>query len=135
MQRPVDRRLRGQARRAVRPVNRAAAAIALAALLLAACAGQHPPENPDARTCLPPENPAMRSTDYYMRLSGYTQRADAFAACMSEHGYVLDENELDARVLHFEQVSNAQWLGGDPAWAMRIYREEQRINPELWRVK
>jgi hypothetical protein len=117
-------------------VNRAAGcAIGLAALLLAACASNRPPESPDARTCTPPENPAMRSNDYYMRLSGYTQRADAFAACMTEHGYVFDEDELDARVLHFEQVKNAEWLGGDPAWAMRIYREEQRMNPELWRLQ
>jgi hypothetical protein len=107
-------------------------AIGLAALLLAACAGNRPPPNPDAQACLPPENPAMRSRDYYMRLGGYTQRADAFAACMTGRGYVLDENELEARMLHFEQVRNAEWLGGDPIWAMRIYREEQRINPELW---
>jgi len=101
-------------------------------LLLAACAGNRPPPNPDAEVCLPPENAAMQSRDYYMRLGGYTQRADAFAKCMTERGYFLDERELDARVLHFEQVKNAEWLGGDPAYAMRIYREEQRVNPELW---
>ena len=107
-------------------------AFGLAALLLAGCAGNRPPPNPDAQVCLPPENPEMRSRDYYMRLGGYTQRADAFAHCMTERGYWLNERELDARVLHFEQVKNAEWLGGDPAWAMRIYREEQRVNPELW---
>jgi hypothetical protein len=104
----------------------------VALLLLAACAGNRPPPNPDAEVCMPPQNPEMRSRDYYMRLGGYTQRADAFAKCMAERGYVLDEQELDARVLHFEQVKNAQWLGGDPAYAMRIYREEQRVNAELW---
>jgi len=111
---------------------RRADAIGLAALLLAGCASKPVPDNPDARACLPPENPEMRSHNYYMRLSGYTQRADTFAECMTKHGYVLDEDELDARMLRFEQVKNAEWLGGDPAWAMRIYRQEERLNPELW---
>jgi hypothetical protein len=118
---------------AVWPLKRTlAGAIGLAALLLAACASKPAPDNPDALACRPPENPEMRSHNYYMRLSGYTQRADAFAACMTKRGYVLDDDELDARMLHFEQVKNAQWLGGDPAWAMRVYRQEQRMNPELW---
>ena len=77
----------------------------------------------------------MRSSDYDMRLSGYTQRADDFAACMTKHGYVLDTKELDARIDHFEQVRNADAKGGDPIWARRIYLEEQRVNPELWRVE
>ena len=101
---------RGQARRAGRWVNRATVA-ALAALVLAACASK-PPENPDARACLPPENPAMKAKDYNMRLAGYTNRADAFARCMTEHGYVLDEKELDARLTHFEAVKNANVTGG-----------------------
>jgi hypothetical protein len=117
---------------AVRPVKHALpTAIGLAALLLAACASK-PPDNPDALACQPPENPEMRSDNYYMRVSGYTQRADAFAECMTKRGYVLDDNALDARMLHFEQVINAQPMGGDPAWPMQIYRQEQRMNPELW---
>ena len=110
-------------------------ALGLATLLLAACAGNRPPENPDAHACLPPENPEMRDKEYYMRLSGYTQRADAFAACMTEHGYALDEKELDARMEHFEQVKNANPLGGDPSWAMGIHRQELRMDPQLWRAK
>ncbi len=94
----------------------------LAVLVLAACASK-PPENPDARACLPPESSAMRDKDYNIRLAGYTHRADVFATCMTEHGYVLDANELDTRLTHFEQVKNANVMGGDPAWAMRI--EEQ----------
>ena len=38
---------------------------------------------------------------------------------MDEHGYVLDEEKLDADLLHFEQVKNADVLGGDPQQAMR----------------
>lgn len=105
---------------------------AFAALLLSACAGSRPPENPDARACLPPENSAMKSRDYNMRLAGYTQRADAFATCMTEHGYVLDEKELDTRLTHFEAVKNADVMGGDPGWAMRIQEQVLRVNPELW---
>jgi len=107
-------------------------AVGLAALLLIACAGARAPDNPDARACLPPGNEAMRSNDYTMRLSGYTQRADAFAVCMTQRGYVLDEDELDARLLHFEQVINADRLSGDPVWAKRIQREKLRVDPELW---
>jgi hypothetical protein len=104
----------------------------LAALVLVACASK-PPENPDARACLPPENPAMKSRDYNMRVAGYTNRADAFARCMNEHGYALDDAELDARLRHFEQVKNANQMGGDPSWAMRIEEQELRVNSELWR--
>ena len=110
-------------------------AIGLAALVLAACAGTRAPDNPDARACLPPENQAMRSRDYTMRLSGYTQRADAFAVCMTQRGYALDEEQLDARVLHFEQVVNANRYSGDPAWAKRIEREKLRVDPALWRTE
>jgi hypothetical protein len=115
--------------------NLARRASGVAALLLAACAGHQVPDNPDARTCLPPENPAMRSRDYNMRLAGYTQRADAFAKCMTDHGYALDENELEKRLLHFEQVKNANVMGGDPGWAMRIEEQELRVNPTLWHMQ
>jgi hypothetical protein len=108
-------------------------AIGLAALALAACAGTRAPDNPDALACLPPANEAMRSRDYTTRLSGYTQRADAFAVCMAQRGYALDEEELDARLLHFEQVKYANPYGGDPVWAKRIEREKLRIDPALWR--
>ena len=104
----------------------------LAVLVLAACASK-PPENPDARACLPPESSAMRDKDYNIRLAGYTHRADVFATCMTEHGYVLDENELDARLTHFEQVKNANVMGGDPIWAMRIEEQVLRTDPELWK--
>ena len=110
----------------------AGATIALATLVLAACAAR-PPENPDARACMPPENPAMRDRNYNFRLAGYTQRADAFAACMTEHGYVLDQNEFDERLLHFEQVKNANVMGGDPTSAMRIEEQALRTDPELWK--
>jgi len=107
-------------------------AMVLATLVLVACAAR-PPENPDARACLPPENPAMRDKNYNFRLAGYTQRADAFATCMTEHGYVLDYNELEERLTHFEQVKNANVMGGDPIWAMRIEEQVLRTDPELWK--
>src|SRR5215475_1270818 len=115
------------------PAGRVAGtAILLAALLLTARAAR-PPENPDARACLPPENPAMSDRNYNFRLAGYTQRADAFATCMTEHGYVLDYVELDDRLRHFEQVKNANVMGGDPVWAMRIEEQKLRADGELWK--
>jgi hypothetical protein len=115
-------------------VNRAAGcAFGLAVLLLAACASA--PENPDARACLPPKNSAMTARDYTMRVAGYTRRADAFAACMTERGYVLNEDQLEERMRHFEAVKNADVMGGDPLWAMRIHEQELRVDPELWQRK
>ncbi len=75
----------------------------------------------------------MKAKDYNMRLAGYTNRADAFARCMTEHGYVLDEKELDARLTHFEQVKNADRWEAIQAGPMRIEEQELRVNPEVWR--
>jgi hypothetical protein len=54
---------------------------------------------------------------------------------MTDHGYALDENELEKRLLHFEQVKNANVMGGDPGWAMRIEEQELRVNPTLWHMQ
>jgi hypothetical protein len=77
---------------------------------------------------------AVPVTDFDTRASVLRMRADAFSDCMQERGYVLDEEELDRRLLHKEQVKNSAWLGGDPALFLALYRQELRMNPELWRA-
>ena len=73
-------------------------------------------------------------TDFDTRASLLHMRADAYSDCMEARGYVLDEEELDRRVLHKGQVKNGDPLGGDPAPFLVLYRQELRMNPELWRT-
>jgi len=108
------------------------AAVVFCTALAAGCATHRAPENPDAIACTPPETKALYSRDYNERLAAHTVRADAFSQCMTARGYVFDDKALSERMLHFEQVQNSRWLGGDPWWAMQIYRQEQRMAPELW---
>ena len=77
---------------------------------------------------------AVPATDFDSRLSLLQLRADAYSSCMRERGYVLDEEELDRRLLHKEQVKNSDPLGGDPAFILARYRQELRMNPALWRA-
>ena len=107
--------------------------LAFAALLLAGCAGSRAPDNPDARACLPPKTRELTSHHYEPRLAAHKARADAFAGCMQERGYQLDEVALNDRLRHFEQVKNADPLGGDPWQAIQIRRQELRTSPDLWR--
>jgi hypothetical protein len=72
-------------------------------------------------------------TDFDTRVSLLRMRADAYSECMQARGYVLDEEDLDRRLLHKEQVKNGDPLGGDPAPFLVLYRQELRMNPELWR--
>jgi hypothetical protein len=77
---------------------------------------------------------AVPATDFDTRASLLRMRADAYSDCMQERGYVLDEEELDRRLLHKEQVKNGDPMGGDPAPFLALYRQELRMNPELWRA-
>ena len=101
-------------------------------VLAAACASRQAPENPDAQACLPPATKPLYSRDYETRLAAHGARADAFAQCMQERGYTFDQDALDQRVLHFEQIKNADRYSGDPLWASRVYEQEQRLSAELW---
>jgi hypothetical protein len=77
---------------------------------------------------------AVPATEFDSRTLLLQLRADAYSACMEQHGYVLDEEEFDRRLLHQEQVKNSDPMGGDPAFILARYRQELRMNPELWRV-
>lgn len=107
--------------------------LAFAALLLAGCAGSRAPDDPEARACLPAKTRELSSRNYETRLAAHKARADAFAACMQARGYRIDQLALDERLRHFEQVRNADPLGGDPWQAVQIRRQELRASPDLWR--
>jgi hypothetical protein len=57
-----------------------------------------------------PESKFDTGIDYLKR------QADAYSECMTAHGYVLDEEQLDEQLNHVRQVENAQSLGGDPVY-------------------
>jgi len=107
-------------------------ALVALATLPGACAIERAPDNPVALACLPPETDALYADDYGVRLKAYTQRADAFSKCMEERGYVLNDYLVKQRLRHYEEVSNAQVLSGDPWWGMQIYRQQLRVDPTLW---
>jgi len=77
---------------------------------------------------------AVPKTDFDTHAFLLRMRADAYSECMQERGYVLDEEEFDRRLLHKEQVKNGDPMGGDPAPFLAVYRQELRMNPELWRA-
>jgi hypothetical protein len=61
------------------------------------------------------------------------RQADAYSECMSAHGYVLDQEQLDDQLSHFEMVKNAERLGGDPGPLVAERRQKLRMSPALWR--
>jgi len=77
---------------------------------------------------------AVPATDFDSRLGLLRLRADAYGDCMQERGYVLDEEELERKLLHKAQVKNSDPMGGDPVFFLAEYRQELRMNPALWRA-
>jgi hypothetical protein len=51
---------------------------------------------------------------------------------MKERGFALDEARLAQELEHFEQVKNADPLGGDPWQAVALREQELRASPQLW---
>ena len=76
---------------------------------------------------------AVPATEFDSRTLLLQLRADAYSACMEQHGYVLDQEEFDRRLLHQEQVKNSDPMGGDPAFILARYRQELRMDPSVWR--
>jgi hypothetical protein len=77
---------------------------------------------------------SVPTTDFDSRLGLLRLRADAYGDCMQERGYVLDEEELERKLLHKAQVRNSDPMGGDPAFFLAEYRQELRMNPALWKA-
>jgi hypothetical protein len=106
---------------------------ALAAALLGACGSHSPRGVADVPQCRHAAN-AVQGTEFDTREQLLTLRADAYSECMQAHGYVLDEEELERRMIHKEQVKNSDMLHGDPYYILKRYRQELRLDPDLWRV-
>jgi len=111
----------------------AASLLALLALGTPGCAstaGDAGP--PEAAACTQHGGP-VRARDYAERLHLLMQRADAYAACMSARGFVLNEAKLEAELRRLEQTRNADQLGGDPQLELALRAQELRASPAVWR--
>jgi hypothetical protein len=117
------------------------AALMAASIVLGACAHRGPPPDPQAQACLDaaPSAPKRASapqiaagTSYVQVLGSLRRRADAFGACMVEHGYVLDEAKVDKELLRLEQSWNSDQSRGDPQQAKNLREQEVRADPAYW---
>lgn len=110
-------------------------ALSLPVLLLtasiAACSTQRTAVPPEARACMSSER-MPRMADENERLRALRSRAEAFDECMRAHGFTLNEEALEAELLRFEQIRNADSYGVDPRMAIDIREQELRLSPAYW---
>lgn len=107
-----------------------AAAIALA--LSAGCGSKAPrgvAEVPECRQAAA----GIEKSPFDVGIQYLERQADAYSDCMTAHGYSLDQEQLDEDLKHFEQVQNAQWMGGDPQLLVAQKRQKMRMSPQFWR--
>ena len=76
---------------------------------------------------------SLRKSEFESATHFLTRQADAYSDCMTAHGYVFDQAELDERIDHIRQVHNADVMGGDPYYLIAKRRQELRMSPALWR--
>jgi outer membrane murein-binding lipoprotein Lpp len=129
--------------------KRVALVIALAALsvaVLAGCASREKrPVDPQADDCLRQSQAVTPSQeiaaaeiyvgvpkDTRARLSTVTAQANAFSECMGQHGFTLNQDQLDDELRRFELKRNNNLWGTDPYWAIEIRRQELRRSPAFW---
>ena len=107
--------------------------VGIALMVASGCASRDKPQGvaevPECRQAAK----AVPATEFDSRTLLLQLRADAYSACMEQHGYVLDQEEFDRQMLHKEQVKNADPMGGDPAFILARYRQELRMDPSVWR--
>jgi hypothetical protein len=76
---------------------------------------------------------AIKESKFDTGIDLLRRRADVYSDCMTAHGYVLDEEQLDEQLEHIRQVENGKWLGGDPFYIIAERRQQLRMSPALWR--
>jgi hypothetical protein len=87
------------------------------------------PEVPECRQAAA----AITESKFDTGLDLLRRQADAYSECMTAHGYVIDQVELDEQLEHVRQVENAKWMGGDPIFIIAKRRQQLRMSPALWR--
>jgi hypothetical protein len=111
----------------------AASLLALLALGTPGCASKIGDAGPPEAAACTQDGGRVRGRDYAERLYRLTQRADAYAACMNAHGFVLDEAKLEAELQRLERTRNSDQLGGDPQLELALRAQELRASPAVWR--
>ena len=96
------------------------------------CGSKAPKGVPEVPECRHAAD-AIAESKFDTGIDHLRRQADAYAECMTAHGYVLDQVELDQKVEHVRQVENAKWLGGDPFFIIAKRRQQLRMSPALWR--
>lgn len=76
---------------------------------------------------------SIRKSEFETSVHYLTRQADAYSDCMTAHGYVFDQAQLDERLDHIRQVHNADVMGGDPFYLIAQRRQELRMSPTMWR--
>ncbi|HYL18384.1 MAG TPA: hypothetical protein VEV20_06870 [Burkholderiales bacterium] len=113
--------------------NRIVCSAAAVALALSAGCGSKAPrgvaEVPECRRAAT----GVEKSPFDVGIQYLERQADAYSDCMTAHGYTLDQDQLDEDLKHFEQVQNAQWMGGDPQPLVAQKRQKMRMSPEFWR--
>jgi len=105
--------------------------VASAAIVLAqGCGGtKGVAEVPECRSAAD----SVHKSEFETGIHHLTRQADAYSDCMTAHGYVFDQAQLDERLDHIRQVQNADVAGGDPYYLIAKRRQELRMSPALWR--
>ena len=109
---------------------------ALAILLgpvLPGCASHEKPQGvadvPESRSAAN----AVLASEFESSIATLRRKADAYADCMSTHGYALDEERVADDLLHLTQVQEANHLLGDPWEIIERRRQQLRLSPSMWR--
>ena|SRR6185295_883391 len=96
------------------------------------CGSKAPKGVPEVPECRHAAD-AIAESKFDTGIDHLRRQADAYAECMTAHGYVLDQAELNQQIEHVRQVENAKWLGGDPFFIIAKRRQQLRMSPALWR--
>jgi hypothetical protein len=108
-------------------------AIGIAGIALALGCGSKPPrgvaEVPECRSAAA----SVPKSDFDTGIDHLKRQADTYSECMTAHGYVLDQEQLDEQLLHIQQVQNADVMAGDPFFIIAKRRQQLRMSPALWR--
>ncbi len=96
------------------------------------CGSKAPKGVPEVHECRQAAA-AITESKFDTGLDLLRRQADAYSECMTAHGYVIDQVELDEQLEHVRQVENAKWMGGDPFFIIAKRRQQLRMSPALWR--
>ncbi len=103
----------------------------LTAILAGGCAAKASKGVPEVPACRQAAD-GVPKFDFDVGVDYLRRQADVYSQCMEAKGYELDQKRLDDDLKHFEQVKNADVMGGDPGPLVAVRRQKLRMSPALW---